>query len=151
MMKKNIFNLLLAGGVIMSCLASTPVNADAATTSATQSTNYIANYAAIFTESSHNKTVSIKKGETFAIRLYENGPSTGFVWKLDPIQKNISLETDYIENIDPGNVKPPGSGAPHMFVFKAHSIGITQIKLKHVQPWMNIPNYEYKININITQ
>ncbi|MEK4418635.1 protease inhibitor I42 family protein [Bacillus sp. FSL K6-0268] len=151
---KTIKDFLFVSGVVVSSLTIIPLNLSAESVLTTETMNYLdkAPYSAIFTEASHNKTFSIKKGETFAIRLQEN-PTAGYVWMLDPMKQNISLITNYIENIDPlSEENGPigvGRGGLHTFVFKGDSLGMNKIQLKYARPWETEPIHEYTLKINV--
>lgn len=129
---KTMPKLLLAGGIAISSLAMVPINTGAESVSNTQTANQQVSYSTMFTEANHNQTVSIKKGETFAIQLpalpfYFNSPR----WSLDSINHHVSfLKEDVKDPI-------PGSTGTRIYVFKANTSGITKIQFRKIAPMDN--------------
>ncbi|MHB0802853.1 protease inhibitor I42 family protein [Bacillus thuringiensis] len=133
---KNMSKLVLVGGIAMSSLAMMPLHTGAESVPTTQATNQQVSYSAMFTEANHNQTVSIKKGQTFAIQLpalpfYFGSPS----WSLDPLNKNISFMKEDVQN------PIPGSTGTRIYVFKAAATGTTKIQFRHKSDWAGQPPY----------
>ncbi|MGG0443472.1 hypothetical protein ABEZ87_03995 [Bacillus mycoides] len=143
---KTMPKLLLAGDIARSSLSIVSLNRGAEFISITKTMNKVTEEpSVIFREDSfpgrgEYLTKSIKKGTTFAIQL-EESDRPGVVFTLDPAYKHISLITNYRSN--EGNRK-------HTFVFKADSLGMTDIILLSSKPGDPYRlEFKYKIRINV--
>ena len=85
-------------------------------------------------------TVTLKKGESFAIELPENG-STGFSWQASVTQGKATF--NYSSNKFE-NRASVGGGTTRKFVFTAEQEGDLEITFEHKRPWENKPAAEVK-------
>ncbi|MHB0802416.1 protease inhibitor I42 family protein [Bacillus thuringiensis] len=146
---KTMPKLVLAGGIAMSSLSMIPLNTGAESVPTTQNASQQSSYSVMFTEANHNQTVSIKKGQTFAIQLpalplYFGSPS----WSLDHLNKNISFMKEDVQDAI------PGSTGKRVYVFKATSTGTTKIQFRHKSDWAGQPPYtsepKFVLTVNVT-
>ncbi|MCQ1535874.1 protease inhibitor I42 family protein [Methanosarcina sp. KYL-1] len=102
----------------------------------------------VVTEADSGKTVSLKKGENFTLKLREN-PSTGASWQLN-LSEGLSILDDYYTQ-DPapeGEVGVPGN---HTWIIEAAAPGSQQIDGIYKQSWMNTTGEEetFKLTVEV--
>ncbi len=83
-----------------------------------------------YTDSDNGKTILVKGGDTFTVRLEEN-PSTGYSWNLT-VGNGLRLVKDrYV----PGTTSMIGSGGIHEWTIKAIGNGTSGIAGIYKRPW----------------
>ena len=81
----------------------------------------------------NGKTISLKTGDTFILKLQEN-PSTGYSWQLNLSQGLRILCDKYIQNPAPqGIVGVPGT---HLWIIKAITQGNKHVIGVYKRPWI---------------
>jgi inhibitor of cysteine peptidase len=107
-------------------------------------------YTKIITENDDGKTIHIKKGESFCLRLKEN-PSTGYSWQLS-LSKGLSLlNTEY---------RPPdsskssqrlvvGAAGLHSWKIKAIAKGSQQVKGIYRRSWETETGSEQTFKLDV--
>jgi inhibitor of cysteine peptidase len=121
----NIFIILALLLIIKGCALSKPIT---------------------LTEKDNGKTITLKQGETFLIKLPSN-PTTGYDWYIKTKPENIeqSGATDYIQ----GNKKIMGAPGLTVFKFKAGQKGTGTLVLIYMRKWEGILPSSKKFSINI--
>ncbi|MDI9393942.1 MAG: protease inhibitor I42 family protein [Euryarchaeota archaeon] len=101
------------------------------------------------TESGNGTTVSLKKGETFYLRLKEN-PSTGYEWKLN-LSKGLSQVSDrYYPPESKKGIRPLiGAEGVHEWKIKADSEGKQLITAIYKKSWENETGTEDRFTLNV--
>lgn len=84
------------------------------------------------TQADNSKTIHVKNGETFDLRLQEN-PSTGFQWSVSPEQTGIVKLTQ--SGYEANTPQQVGSGGHRLFTFLALKPGKTNLYLHLFRPW----------------
>jgi predicted secreted protein len=84
------------------------------------------------TQADNSKTIHVKNGETFDLRLQEN-PSTGFQWSVSPEQAGIVKLTQ--SGYEANAPQRTGSGGHRLFTFLALKPGKTNLYLHLFRPW----------------
>lgn len=88
-------------------------------------------------------SISVKKGEMFAVELNGNA-STGYVWEQHVATgKAHVVKHDFI----PHSANPaPGSGATERTIYQADEAGTIEILAQHRRPWeKNTPPIHTKV------
>ncbi|MHB8101362.1 MAG: PKD domain-containing protein [Methanosarcina sp.] len=101
----------------------------------------------VITEGDNGKSISLKNGETFDLKLKEN-PSTGYSWELNLSQGLSILSDNYTQ--DPA---PPGfTGVPgaHLWIVKAVTEGSQQVKGIYKRPTAEETGEESIFTLNVT-
>jgi len=96
------------------------------------------------------KTISLKNGETFYLRLKEN-PTTGYSWQINLSQglNNVS-ENYYPPKSSKDNNQPlVGAGGVRIWEIKAVTEGSQQVKGIYKRPWENITGTEDNFTLNV--
>ncbi|AKB73309.1 hypothetical protein MSLAZ_0048 [Methanosarcina lacustris Z-7289] len=103
----------------------------------------------VITEANNSTTISLKKGETFYLRLKEN-PTTGYSWQLNLSQK-VSLVSDkyYPPESKEGEKPIVGAGGVHLWEIKADSKGNQQVTAIYKRSWENETGTEDKFALNV--
>jgi inhibitor of cysteine peptidase len=83
-------------------------------------------------ETDNGKDFEIQPGGLISIKLVEN-PTTGYKWRVLPIDRLIVIPQDSEFLIDSGS--GIGGGGVRIFVFEAKAPGTTTIKLQLERPW----------------
>jgi inhibitor of cysteine peptidase len=98
------------------------------------------------TESDNGKTLKLKKGDIFSLKLYEN-PSTGFSWQLDLSEGLSILSDEYTPDpVLPGYV---GGGGTHSWTIEAVTQGSQQVKGIYKQPWIETTGTEENFSLYV--
>lgn len=106
----------------------------------------------IITENDNGKTIYVKQGNIFYIRLSEN-PSTGYSWKLN-LSKGLSLlETKYYSpksSIDSQRLIV-GAAGYRLWKIKAVTKGNQQLKGIYRRSWEPVTGKEktFKLNVKV--
>ena len=95
--------------------------------------------------------VSVKKGNTFSVRLDANA-TTGYTWRLaKPLDPKLIhlLASDYEAN--PGTMM--GVGGFEVWTFDAIEAGATTISFEYIRPWEenSVPAKQKLIKVNISR
>lgn len=103
----------------------------------------------VITEANNSTTISLKKGETFYLRLKEN-PTTGYSWQLNLNQKLILVSDKYYPPESKEGEKPiVGAGGVHLWEIKADSKGNQQVTAIYKRSWENETGTEDKFVLNV--
>jgi predicted secreted protein len=98
------------------------------------------------TESDNGKSINLKNGETFYLKLREN-PSTGYSWLLNLSKGLCILSDNYTQDpAPPGYVGVPGT---HLWIIKAVTHGHQQVKGIYKQPWMETTGTEANFTLDV--
>jgi predicted secreted protein len=98
------------------------------------------------TESHNGKTLNLKNGETFYLKLYEN-PSTGYSWQLN-LSKGLSILSDnYTQDPEPPGYV--GGGGTHLWVIKAVTQGSQQVNGIYKRSWENTTGTEENFTLYV--
>jgi len=142
---KRIIAILLAVCFLMS-VAATTVSAAKLVMPNTGKGNEVTKK--VITENNNGGTISIKKGDTFYLKLRGN-PSTGYSWKLD-LSKGLNiLSDDYTQ--DPAPEHFHGVPGTYQWEMKAVTSGSQQVKGIYIPPGGKITGKKptFKINIKV--
>ncbi|KKG08610.1 protease inhibitor I42 family protein [Methanosarcina sp. 2.H.A.1B.4] len=101
------------------------------------------------TESGNGTTISLKKGETFYLKLKEN-PTTGYSWELN-LSQGLSRISDkyYPPESKEGEEPLVGAGGVRQWEIKADSEGNQQITAVYKRSWENETGTEDKFTLNV--
>ena len=98
-------------------------------------------------EGKHGKTIEVKNGDTFLIRLNEN-PTTGYRWAIESSgEPLLEIKSDEF------TCSPPrlcGSGGMHNWTFVAKEIGTAIIKMEYNRSWEKTSGDPFTLTVNIT-
>ncbi|MHC1755527.1 MAG: protease inhibitor I42 family protein [Methanosarcina sp.] len=89
----------------------------------------------MITEDDNGKTISIKEGQTFILKLNEN-PSTGYSWQLSGLNDGLNLLRDEYHPWDSSEESRNavlGAGGFHSWKIEAMSDG--QVTATYKRPW----------------
>ncbi|MGB9927317.1 MAG: protease inhibitor I42 family protein, partial [Methanosarcina sp.] len=100
----------------------------------------------VITESENGKTINLKKGENFILKLRGN-PSTGYSWQLKLSRGLKILNEEYIQ--DPAPERMVGVPGTHFWIIEYVGPGFEQISGIYKQPWMSTTGDEKKFKLNI--
>jgi inhibitor of cysteine peptidase len=109
-----------------------------------------AGYTKVITENYNGKTIHVKQGETFYLRLKEN-PSTGYSWQLS-LRKGLNLlSTGYYppESSKNGQRLIVGAAGFHSWKIKAISKGSQQVKGIYRRSWEKETGKEQTFTLNV--
>jgi inhibitor of cysteine peptidase len=98
------------------------------------------------TESDNGKTLNLKNGETFNLKLYDN-PSTGYSWQLNVSKGLCILSDNYIQYPEPPGYV--GGGGTHLWIIKAVTQGSQQVKGIYKQSWMETTGTEENFTLHV--
>jgi inhibitor of cysteine peptidase len=109
-----------------------------------------AGYTKIITENDNGKTIQIKKGESFCLRLKEN-PSTGYSWQLSPSKGLKLLSTEYYPSDSSKSSQRliVGAAGLHSWKIKAIAKGSQQVKGIYRRSWEKETGREQKFILNV--
>lgn len=91
-------------------------------------------------------SISVKKGEKFAIELGEN-PSTGFQWGVD-VSKGRA-EFNYSSFKRPKGPMAVGAGGKRKFVFTATEAGDVEITAEYKRAWEGEAAQTQKFKVSV--
>lgn len=93
------------------------------------------------------ETVTVKKGQTFSIRL-DSQLSTGFSWKAVEIPARLVLKDEKIKTEESGKT---GGIDIQEFIFTAGNTGEAVLLFKYGEHWKKNPEYikTFKVNVSI--
>ena len=101
----------------------------------------------VITEDDNGKSISLKNGETFDLKLKEN-PSTGYSWELNLSQGLSVLSDNYTQDPAPrGFTGVPGT---HLWIIKAVTEGDQQVKGIYKRPTAEETGKESVFTLNVT-
>lgn len=89
--------------------------------------------------SEHFNSISVKKGECFAVDLPTNGASTGYMWDLNVTAGDAKVIRK--EYIDPNPPKTPdeemvcGKTIIDRTIFRAEETGTIELQASYRRPW----------------
>jgi predicted secreted protein len=89
--------------------------------------------------SEHFNSISVKKGECFAVDLLTNGASTGYMWDLDVTAGDATVIRK--EYVDPNPPKTPdeemvcGKTIIDRTIFRAEETGTIELQASYRRPW----------------
>ena len=89
--------------------------------------------------SEHFNSISVKKGECFAVELPSNGASSGYLWDLSVTAGQAKVIGR--ESIDPNPPKAPweeldcGSDVIDRTIFRAEETGTIELQANYRRPW----------------
>jgi Predicted secreted protein len=93
----------------------------------------------VISEDMSGQTVTVKKGETFSIKLSGN-PTTGYGWKLADFDANVlKQEGDPVYRPDS---LLTGSGGMYTYKFTAQGAGTTTLNFSYARSWESNPPYK---------
>ena len=98
------------------------------------------------TESDNGKTLNLKNGETFNLKLYDN-PSTGYSWQLNVSKGLCILSDNYTQYPEPPGYV--GDGGTHLWIIKAVTQGSQQVKGIYKQSWMETTGTEENFTLHV--
>jgi inhibitor of cysteine peptidase len=103
----------------------------------------------VVTENDSGKTISLKNGENFTLKLKEN-PTTGYSWQLN-LSKSLSILSDeYTQDKFPGEKEAPeGRGGIHSWVIQATAPGSQQVNGVYRRAWENTTGTEENFALNV--
>ena len=103
----------------------------------------------VVTENDNGKTISLKNGENFTLKLKEN-PTTGYSWQLN-LNKSLSILIDeYTQDKFPGEKEAPeGRGGIHSWVIQATAPGSQQVNGIYKRPWENTTGTEQNFTLTV--
>lgn len=94
-----------------------------------------------FAFAAENKTVKVKIGQIFTLKLKSN-PTTGYIWSLLDLPKDSSVRLVSIKYI-PARTDLVGSGGEEIWSFQGTKKGEASIKLCYLRSWeKNTPPLE---------
>jgi len=104
----------------------------------------------VITEVDNGKTINLKDGDIFYLKLQEN-PSTGYSWELN-LSQGLSLLTD--KYYSPGSseeIERPiiGTEGIHLWEIKALTEGNQQLKGIYKRSWENVTGEELNFTLNV--
>lgn len=104
----------------------------------------------IIAENYNGKTIQIKQGDSFCLRLKEN-PSTGYSWKLSLSRGLRLLSTEYYppDSSKSGQRLIVGAAGLHSWTIKAMAKGSQQVKGIYRRPWEKETGREQAFILNI--
>jgi inhibitor of cysteine peptidase len=104
----------------------------------------------VITEADNGKSINLKKGETFYLRLQEN-PTTGYSWELNMSQGLDKVSGNYYppESSKEGKQPLVGAGGVHIWEIKALTEGSQQVKGIYKRPWEDITGKEDHFTIKV--
>jgi len=104
----------------------------------------------VITEADNGKSINLKKGETFYLRLQEN-PTTGYSWELNMSQGLDNVSGNYYppESSKEGKQPLVGAGGVHIWEIKALTEGIQQVKGIYKRPWEDITGTEDNFTVKV--
>ncbi len=104
----------------------------------------------VITEADNGKSINLKKGETFYLRLKEN-PTTGYSWELNLSQGLDKVSGNYYppESSKEGKQPLVGAGGVHIWEIKALTEGSQQVKGIYKRPWEDITGTEDNFTIKV--
>ncbi|HII02003.1 TPA: protease inhibitor I42 family protein [Methanosarcinaceae archaeon] len=100
----------------------------------------------VVTEADSGKTISLKNGENFTLKLREN-PSTGSSWQLN-LSEGLSILDDYYTQ-DPAPEGMTGVPGNHTWIIEAEAPGSQQIDGIYKQSWMDTTGEEETFNLTV--
>jgi len=109
-----------------------------------------AGYTKVITENSNGKTIQVKQGDSFCLRLKEN-PSTGYSWQLI-LSKGLSLlSTTYYPPDSSKNSQRliVGAAGLHSWNIKAIARGSQQVKGTYRRSWEKETGREQTFILNV--
>jgi inhibitor of cysteine peptidase len=104
----------------------------------------------VITEADNGKSISLKNGETFYLRLKEN-PTTGYSWELNLSQGLNNISGNYYPPETSNESQQPlvGAGGVHIWEIKATTEGSQQVKGIYKRPWEDITGKEDTFTLNV--
>lgn len=109
-----------------------------------------AGHTKVITENCNGKTIQVKQGDIFYLRLKEN-PSTGYSWKLS-LSKGLSLlSTRYYppESSKSGQRLIVGAAGFHSWKIKAVAKGSQHVKGIYKRSWEKETGKEQTFTLNV--
>jgi PGF-pre-PGF domain-containing protein len=102
----------------------------------------------IITEADSEKTLNLKKGENFTLKLREN-PSTGYSWQLNLSEGLKILNEGYMQDPAPEHfVGVPGT---HSWIIEFVGQGSQQVSGIYKRSWINTTGDENTFTLNIKE
>jgi len=104
----------------------------------------------ILTESDNGKTIHIKEGHAFYLKLKEN-PSTGYSWKLSLSGGLNQLSDKYYspESSKKGGKFVIGAAGYHLWEIKAVAKGSQQVNAIYKRSWEPVTGREQTFTLNV--
>jgi inhibitor of cysteine peptidase len=109
-----------------------------------------AGYAKVITENYNGKTIQVKQGDSFCLRLKEN-PSTGYSWQLS-LSKGLSLLSSKYYPPDSSKSSQRlivGAAGLHSWKIKAIARGSQQVKGTYRRSWETETGREQTFILNV--
>ena len=104
----------------------------------------------VITENDNGKTIYLKKGDTFSLKLKEN-PSTDYSWQLS-LSKGLSL-LEIVYSPPESSKKGPrlvvGAGGFHSWMIKAVADGRQQVRGIYKRSWEKNTGKEQTFRLNV--
>ena len=85
-----------------------------------------------FDESANGRTIALRPGQTFTIRLTEN-PTTGFRWQV--VSAGAPSCTLVADRVEPPDPQIPGRPGHRTWTFRVEHAGAAVIELAARRPW----------------
>lgn len=95
-----------------------------------------------YSDSDNGKTITLKSGDTFTIRLDEN-PTTGYSWNMTADDGLQIVNDRYI----PGASQAIGSGGYHEWTVKAVKNGTHKVSGVYKRPWETLAGNEQRFSM----
>lgn len=103
----------------------------------------------VITETANGTNITIKKGETFYLRLDEN-PTTGYSWELNMSQGLNNVSGKYYPPESKEGEQPlVGAGGVHLWEIKAVAEGTQQVTAVYRRSWENETGMEKRFTLNV--
>lgn len=102
----------------------------------------------IITEADNGKTINVKQGQTFSLKLNEN-PSTGYSWQLE-LSSGLKLLSDKYYSSQSSGTNGRifvGAGGYHLWVIQAKNKGSQQVEATYERPWEQAGIKTFKLNV----
>ena len=100
------------------------------------------------TEVDNGKTINIKPGQTFILKLNEN-PSTGYSWQMK-LSNGLELLSDKYyssESSGQGVRAILGAGGYRLWIIKARNNGFQQVEAIYKRSWEQAEEKTFKLNV----
>jgi len=124
----------------------TPVTNDNVTENNSTQVNANVETKQIVTPEDSGKSISLKNGETFTLKLKENPGFTGYSWELNMSKGLIILSEEYENQNPPDMYDGP---LTRLLVIKAVNQGSQQVKGVYKNPQENVTGTEINFTINV--
>jgi inhibitor of cysteine peptidase len=104
----------------------------------------------MITEADNGKTINVKQGNTFILKLNEN-PSTGYSWQLSLSSGLKLLSEKYYpsKSSGPNGILIVGAGGYHLWVIEATNKGSQQVEATYKRSWEQAAGKTFKLNVEV--